>query len=519
MAGNVKGDIKGRMINSHLMAEATNRLMDKHGIPLKPEDIIRNTEKFGDLVERGVKSTEAARSVLKDQVNIAIKKGLLSKDKALDIAAGLDADLESLGRRIYFTAKPHTAARYSSGLTEAGMAAKKIIESAKDNMGSSSSVSKAKSAIKGMADISLGGVPTMVADALEASKYKPHQTINATTKQVHGILDNIRSGRSHPVKGISGDIKRVVFGASVPTGKLGYLEDFPVLKHVIGASPGIGQTVKSLGLENYNPGNDYSVPHLVPRKNIQHVDLIDEVGKIHRVNITDAQKAARSPLLSRLRRTALPAALTAAGAYQVYRALRPKKFMVRKDHPMADLDKKSSVRSDLLKQYKVIVPPMIAAGALGYASHALASKVVKPRVPKDKVDQIKEMMKSQVRMNGASMATVLGAGAAGSVLGRLFLPMKDVRFRRALGAMAGTAAAAVAGAGAIEGRENARHPETGIVSQHLSEKHRDWLRNHPSVGAAKGALVGGALPLAALYTARKYYPSKWADLAKAIKKI
>lgn len=512
-AGSTKAG-KDLMINSHLMADSMARLADKHKVPLSIDDTIDVSNAFLRRLRSGEKASEAASIVMDDLLTKLQSSGKLDVEKAKAMRAGLQKDLTSLGMRSYLLTDPTKGMRYASGKSEAAMAMDTLLENAARNSRRSNSENTARAAGRAMLETLTGGLPTVIEDARNKAKYKPHSVETMTMDEAHKELKRI-AGKD---AGLAGNKHRIVLGVSAPTGDMGYLEDFPVVRRVIDANPSFKHTMKdAFRLENYDPGNDLSVASKIPRENIKHVDIKSpETGKIRRILISDAKDAARSGLWKRVKRTSLPAALTAVGGYQLYRALHPKTTMVHKDHPRADLSKKSSVAGDLSKIYKYYIPAAVAGGAIGYGGHRVLEHAL-PRSSGKDPNAIAEGVKSSVRVLAPALLSAAAMGVAGRYVGKKTAPEGFKDLGKIMGTVYGTALGAAYGSKGAEGREAGRDPETGIITSHLSLKHRDWLRKHPGVRSMTSVAGSIAAPLAALYAARKYYPSAYAKTHKELR--
>lgn len=498
---------KKAMINRYLMAESLNRLIDKHKLPLTHEQLSGNLERFQTLMDDGMKSGEAATKVFSELMAELKQTGKVTNEQASSIANKMQDELSRHGQRVYMGYSPTDVRTYSTGKSEAQKVLQKVTEAPtpKGQLGQQ---------LRNVAEVVTGGLPTTVKNSLERLKYKPSSVESMTVDQVQGELAKLRN---------SGNKVRVVIGASVPTGKMGYLADFPVVRHLLGANPGLRYSLANIGFETYEAGKDTSFPHAVPRKNIQSVDLIDEAtGKIRRILVSGAQKAQRSRLLPRLRGAALPAALTALGGYNIYRALRPKEKLVHKSHPLAvkpdDTEKRGSVSGDVGRVARRVLPIAAGAGALGYGAHVGLEKLLPKRYPETTTEEVLEVPRMLGRVGGGSLAAAGVSAGVGAGIGAL-RPHRLLgrRLSSQFGAIAGGTAGGLFGSAAAQGRETAMLPEADPHFSYLPDSAQDWIRKHPGVGSLKNVAMAAALPVGGAFTLRKYYPGTYATLVKNVR--
>jgi hypothetical protein len=188
----------------------------------------------------------------------------------------------------------------------------------------------------------------------------------------------------------------------------------------------------------------------------------------------------------------------------VYRAVKPKERMVPKGSPLA---KTSSVSRDVGTVAKYVVPVAVGGGLLGTGAHALMSKVIPRGTPAsdDVAGQAREGLHKGMRIG----ASTLLSGGAGAGLGALIMP-RISKMPSRFGAGIGSMAAMMAANPAVIGREMAETPEMDPIFSLAPEKVQDFVRRHPSVGAATQTGLAAAAPIAAAYALRKYYPGTYA---------
>lgn len=487
---------KGR-INRYLMGESLVRRLESKGVGIPDANKIEIAEDFHKLVDSGVKSGDAAKQVTKSHLDKLVASGSLKADDAKGLISSLQDDLSRHGHRVYFGVHPSDVAVWGSGKGEGGIAAEKMQRMAERG--------QLRNQARAFAEVFTGGAPSMVEDQVKRLKYKPSVTETMTGAQAAEELARLAREKTK---------MRTVFGASIPTSQMGYLEDFPGLKHLMGANPGMRHSLSQF-LETYEPGRDISFPHAVPRENLQSVDLIDEAGKVRRINISDAKKAARGRLLPRLRRAAIPAAIAGLGGYTTYRAFKPAKKLVPKDSPLADTSQVKTAGSpgkDWRGVAKYMVPALAGSAALGIGSGALMDKIIPEKKAKTLGDKAGEEAKKQARLMAASLVTSFGSMGAGAGIGA------HLARRRGLpgvvgaltGAMGGGVAGLFGGTGGLAGREIAKTPELNPRMALLPEKAKDYIRENPWIGGVEGAALTGALPVGGLYAFRKYYPVSYA---------
>lgn len=499
---------KKAMINRYLMAESFNRMLEGSKVPLTHDQLIRTTERFHELMDGGMKSGAAADKVYGEITDDLVKAKKMTTDQVAKVRASLGSELSRHGQRAYMGYSPTDVMEYATGKSEGQKATEKLLSQDMSAKG------QVKRNLKMMGETMTAGLPTTVKDTLERVKFKPNSVEVMTADQAQKELARLKG---------SGQKLKAVFGASVSVKNLGYLEDFPVARQLLNLNPGIKHSLKDMGFETYEAGRDISFPHEIPRKNIRSVDLIDDAGKVRRIMISDSTEAAKAGILRRARKLALPAAIAALGGYSIYRAFKPKKRMVHKSHPMADLpekEKKSGVASDVGHIAKYVVPAAAVTGALGYGGHRVMEKVIPKRYPETAAEQIAEAPRQAGRMLGGG-AIGMGAGAGiGAGIGALRPgPLRHLSRRQAaaIGAAAGGTAGAMFSPLGAAGREQAMVPEADPHFAPLPGKVQDWIREHPGVGSAKNVAIGTALPLGAALTLRKYYPATFARGVKHVK--
>lgn len=531
--GAVKSEGVGKRINRIMMSESLSRRLESAGVPLTNQQKIKMVSQFDYLMDtKGMKSGEAATRIFKNVSNSLIRTGRLDPDKAARLGETLMQDLKRHGHRVYMGVHPSDLVVWGSTADEKQLALGKYLN---------------QSLPRTMLEASTGGIPSIVTDEAKRLKYRPSSVETMTRAQALEEVKKVRAeARSRLAKKVleakrqygreaAKDVLRkgldtkAVFGASVPTGAMGYLEDFPVLKHLMGANPGLRYPVRQY-LETYEPGRDLSLPHNVPRENLKSIDLVDEAGKVRRIKFSDFKKAKRGKLLSRLKRSILPAAMTALGGYGLYRAFKPKQRMVRKGDPRAvspeevrkwkkeQKDKTAGVvGQDVMRAAKYLVPAAVGAGGLGIGLGALADKISPDKSVKTPAEEVKEYTRSQIKTNLSGLGAIMGSTLLGSAGGMLLGPRSlPIAGRAVGGAGAGYFMGAMAGLPAVAMRHTAKTPETDPHFSGLPEKAQDVIRKHPWIGGMRGAALGAALPLGAVYTLRKYYPSTF---ARGVQKI
>jgi hypothetical protein len=508
LSNRVVGD-KAARINRYLMADSLNRMLESHGVPLTHEQMSGITDQFNHLMDnQGLRAGEAAQHIYKGVTDDLIRAGKLTPEAASTIGQKLRPELSQHGQRVYFASHPSAALPWASNKGEGQMAME-----AMSNLAERQSKQGILSAqARNMGEALTFGLPSTVSDIRNRMQYKPTSEEHMTLGDVHKELGHISQEHA------SGSPKHVVFGAEVPTGQLGYMEDFPVAKHFVGVNPGLKPSLRDVGFQTYEPGRDISFPHLVPKEHIQHVDIVDPTtNAIRRIHVSDAKRAVKSPLLKRMRGVMAPAALTGLGAYSLYRAFKPKKRMVPESSPLAEKVKKGSVGSDVWRVGKYLLP----IGALGTGVGLASSKLMDKALPDRKVEgSMVSAAKSQGRQLGGTYLGLLGSSGLGAlaavpILSRTGL---DIKKRLMLGAAAGGIGGSLAAAPAAVGREMSKTPEADPYSSVLPEKNQDTIRKHPWIGGVRNAALGVGLPLAGLYAFRKYYPGTYSRLHLAATK-
>jgi len=487
------GDVKASRINRSLMSESLNRLMESRGVPLDYEDLVASSDQFHKLMDAGVKSGPAAEKVFQDTSSRLINKGKMTHQQANEIKSVLGKDLSNYGQRVYTGVHPSDVSIWGGTKSEVGMMQR---------------MQKPPSMTRSIVEALTGGLPSTIEDWKHRAKYKPHTQATMSRAQAAEYLKSLQD---------AGGKQEVVFGAHIPTGQLGYLEDFPVARRLLEVNPGMRNTLRHMNVQTYEPGRDLSIPHNIPTHNIKHIDIQD-AGKIHRINLSDFKKATRSPILKSLGRAAIPTAIAGLGAYNIYRAFKPKKRLVGKNSPYAEDSentKQASVGSDTMKALKYVGLPMAVAGGIGVGTHALSEKFIS-RDPVNTKGAKREAEQTARQLGRIGISTLANFGV-GAGMGALM--------SKKLGLPIGTAAALGGGTFVSLGdmgsaaREQALEPEAASLIQHLPAKQREWLREHPSIGAAPTVALAAALPVGAGYTLRKYYPTTFARMALEARRI
>lgn len=526
---------KAARINRYLMGESLNRLLEEHGVPLDYEHMVNNVDQFHKLMDGGMRASEAAAHVTKGVTDDLVRSKKLDPHTAETLSKKLQETLPSFGKRVYMGTHPADVKAWASGASEAQMLIEKQMALAKKMR---TPLGKAQVFASDMGNALFGGLPTTIRDAAKRMQYKPHSTEHMTLEQAKAAIAQLRA---------SGTKAGAIFGASVPSGQMGYMQDFPVVRQLVNLNPGLKSTLSKF-VETYDPGRDLSFPHSVPSKNLKMVDLVDHAtGNVRRIHISDAVDAARSPIGQRLKNVAAPLAFSALGGMALYRAFKPKKRKVPASSPLAataedkkkakkpmrwGLSKASSVGGDVANFAKYVVPivggtALVAAGSGALADRLLPEKTVNKRLKG--MDKLKahgvEGARGVGRNLAANLATMgVGAGAgallAKPIASRVVGAHNVHRLGKVTGMGAGIGAliAQSVGSPVIAGRETAKHPEADPYYQALPEKSQNFLRKHPSVGAIREAALMAGIPIAGAYAVRKYYPSTYARAALGIRK-
>ena len=509
---------KSVRINRHLMADQLNRVLEQHGMPLGEEELIRNPKLFHRLMDKGLKSkggkpmpaSEAAQTISEHVLGKLIRKGKLDPAKAAKIQASLMKELPRFGQRVYAGTHPADVSVWGTGMNELDMVKKKFQEMAAAKSGTGGDI---KAHFRNALELMTGGLPSTIGDIRSRMKYKPHETVSMTRAQATEELKRLAA---------AGGEHRAVFGVHTPTANMGYLEDFPVVRRLMEANPGFKNLLRNtLGVQTYEPGRDLSFPHLLPKEQFKHVDILDDATKkIRRINISDFQRAAASPMLQRAKRLAIPSAITALGGLAMYRAIKPKDKMVPRNHPQANLEmagkkKLATIGSDVASVAKYVIPAAAAGGAIGIGSHKLMDKLI-PR-PKKDPETVEQHAKELARGTGRLMAAMSLAGFGGAALGAGAGALAKGRQGAILGGMAGLMAGQTFGSLGVGGRETASTLGGDPHFSVLPNKAQEVIAKNPWIGGAKDVAIGAALPIAGAYALRKYYPSVYARMSRGVR--
>ena len=499
---NLAPEAKKARINRYLMGESLNRVLEGSGVKMAPGQMAKNLEDFNVLMDRGVRASEAAKTISDQVMRTSVAKGVMTQAQAKGVSEKLMKELPSFGLRSYFGTHPSQVMSWASGKSESQLAINKAVKN-----------NTASSHLTALADAMSGGWVGNINDARERFKYKPAVTENITSSQLAGELDRVRAAHA------AGRKSGVIFGVSAPTRDMGYLNDFPVVKHLVNLNPGLKPSLRQF-VETYEPGRDLSLPHNVPTSAIKSVDIVDHAtGQIRRLSVTDAQRAVASGLGSRLKRMAIPAAIAGLGAALTYRALRPPKRMVPVGDPYAA--KTASVASDVLDAAKYIVPIGAAGTAVGIGAHKVMRHLM-PAKPVDRDDiagQAGEAAKKGMRGLGSSL---IGAGAgtlagvvAAAALRRKF---KDIPISRLMvgGAGVGMGLGMMASQPGVAGSESGMSPEMDPFLGMTPQGVRDKVRKNPWLAGLGYGALATAVPVGGLYTLRKYYPGTYERARMAV---
>lgn len=521
-AGGAKPAAREIRLNRYGLSENLNRLLESHGVPLAKEDILANSERFHQLMDSGVKAQPAAQQVFQEASQRLLAKGAVTPEKLKTLEGKLGPQLSRFGLRSYWGVHPADVAPYSLGMNEQGINQVLRNQQTEELM--------QKGLMRGLAgsmvDSVTGGLPTLVHDIRDRLKYKPHSQETMThakaTEYLQGLQREIESrlpdGLRHSPEEIAKLRPTVTFGAEVPTGHMDYFTDFPIARRMLEINPGMKTNIKQTFPTHYDPGKDVSLPHSTPRKNIKFMDIHDPTtGKIHRVNFSEFEHSARGPLLKRVGKAAVPAALAAWGVHNIYRAIRPKKKMVPKTHPMAllpkgddDKTKTAGVWSDVGHVAKEVLPASLALGALGVGAHMGMEKLVPhpTKAPNTLKEKAEQSAKQSLRISIPMLIPALGATGIGAYKGYRKAGLPGA----AIGGYLGFGAGSLIGGGAIGGREMAHYPEADPHWSMLPDAVQEKVRQHPILGAAKGFALGTVPILGGAYLLRKYYPSAYHKL-------
>lgn len=507
--GSGKSVPKKARINRYLMGESFNRLLESNGIPLEHADLVGNLEEFNTLMDSGMPSGKASQQIFDKVTGRLVSSGKMSPAKAAEIGKKLQAELPMFGQRVYMGAHAADVLPWASGKSEGQLAVDKLRAKAQ-GMGTPRGAFKMH--VDAALDASTGGLVGAAKDAIQRAKMRPHSQESVTLSQVAAELKKLRGSKTG-----------VVFGAEAPTQHMGYMQDFPVVKHIVNLNPGLKTTLKDF-IETYEPGRDLSFSHNIPSKNFKTVDIVDHVtGNIRRLNISDATRSASASFGSRIKNLAIPVGIAGLGSHLIYRAVKPKKKMVPKGSPLA-MEKESGVKGDVWNVAKYVLPVAIGGGAVGAASHAGMRKLL-PLVHNPDgslADEMRNARNRAGRMLGSialSTGAGLGIGAlAGPRVARRLTGMRTPG-ARALGATIGAGGALMFAGPSITGSEQAMTPEADPYWSVTSDRTQDFVREHPTMGAVLGTSIAAALPIASAYTLRKYYPATYANAAKGVRSM
>lgn len=428
--------------------------------------------------------------------------GKMTREQAERLVGSIEDDLSRFGKRTYFGVDPSDLSVWTSGKNELGMAA-----DAASALKNHSPKAQAVRQLGAVSNVLLGGLPDQVAAQRKRMGYKPTSQESLTLDEAKKKLSVMKEWWAKAGKGRL----PAVLGAHASTDQLGYMEDFPVVRRVMQVHPGSQRVLKDLGVHTFEPGRDLSFPHEVPSKNIFQVDVPLPSGRgFHRINISDAQQVARAGLRSRILKSLPHAGLGALGAYNVYRAIKPR-----------DREKTASVKSDMRHVAKKILPFVGLATAGGVGADYLLNRAM-PMDPNatSLTGKAKEETKSVLRTLGATALGSIAPAYLGYRWAKNLPANASVRgafgkktglFGASLGAMLGSMPASIG----ASGREVIqKDPSADPLLAPLPDSvHRAMKANPTLSGLIYSNLLAGALPMAAVYTARKYYPSAYGKMA------
>jgi hypothetical protein len=485
---------KAARINRHLMADSLNRMLESHGVPMTHEEMAGITDQFNKLMDvHGMKAHEAAQHITQGITDNLVQSGKLAPEAATSIHKKLGPELSRYGHRVYAATSPAAAIDWAGGHSEGAMVREHML----------GRMSKKQSLLgqqgRALAEGLTFGLPSKVEEIRHDLQYKPSTVEHMPLAQLQEEMGRIRdAGGGHQIN----------LGFEAPTGQMGFMEDFPAAKHVLGLNPGMKHSLQDIGFKTYEPGRDISFPHLIPKQNIKHVDIVDPTTRaIRRIHVSDAVKAEATPILKRMKGVAAPLALAGLGGYGMYRAIKPRKRMVPKGSPMAEKEKQGTVASDMWGAAKYVLPVAAVSTGIGLGAGKLADKIV-PSEPG--ADGASEFLKQRGRLGVGALLSMLGSGAAGAAGAAALGPRKiPLGIRTMLGGAGGAMFGSMPALGAVGGREISKTPEVDPMSSFLPEKAQDTLRKHPWIGGVRDAAISTALPLAGLYAFRKYYPGTY----------
>jgi hypothetical protein len=650
-------DQKRARVNRYVMSEQTNRLLERAGVPLNYEQMADASKRFNQLMDSGLRSSDAAQAIFKETTDQLVATGKMTPAQVQEIAAKIQPDLSRLGQRVYMGTAAPDIARWGDYLSEGEQTVKKHTDQAVEMMRKSKAERTRTMLGRGLrsaVEVSTGGLPTLAEDIYNRAKYNPDLTATMTREQALQELQNIAAQQgtrkteleaarkavddayheanrkvspprmdwdawnaANPYPERNYDLRRgtpeyeaaeaeyeraiqnrraareamiaqndklhegfwekpetkaqleanwqarkagmaeaakkyrdpqILFRAEVPSGEMGYLTDFPAARHVITAQPGMKYPLSQMVDIGYDPGKDISFPHEIPSKNINAVDIMEPSGQTRRINISDAQRAAKSPLGQRLKRMVAPAAIAGLGLYGAYRSIVPHQRMVPKDHPLASRPKgePGAIKTaggpwqDVATVAKYVVPTAAATGTVAALGHRLSSEMMPAKHNPDAT--IAEKSREQAKQMGRVALPTLGTAALTAGVGAAVLPgmlkkrapefykqlmaggagnakVTPTRAMRYMGGTMGGMIGTTFGTAGALGREQASIPEADPIYTAAPAKVRDFVREHPSIGAATRVGLSAAVPLAIAGTLRRYYPGLFSRAVVGTKKL
>jgi hypothetical protein len=517
----LKGElVKARRFNANILADSAIRTLEEHGVDLPRDSKIRAIDKFEQAMDAGKSARDAAKKVFSEetkalQLSSAEKKSLLSK---------MEKGLSRFGLRSYYASSPGMAVIWGGAESELGQMAQHQMR--KDPR---PGVAMAKS----IGHMMTGGIPSIAHDVYKEVKHKPEEVVKMTRREATDYVQRLSD---------AGKRLKAVIGVDKPTAGMGYLEDYPGVKHFLNINPGLKHQLRDVGIQTYEPGRDISFATETKPKHFKTIDLIDEATNKFkkRIQITDYEKAVASPIAKRLRKAVMPLTLGGLGAYGVYRAVKPRKIMVPATSPegieaktpkteLKELrqyidpgylfkafkkEKKATVASDMWRISKYVLPTAAVGTAAGIGVSKGMEKLIPPAKtpPRTLPEKGLEISKDIARATGRSLGYIAPAAAAGAAVGGWKGGIVGAPLGAGVGMYLSNLFEAPAGEGREMGKAPTRDPFLGVMPQ----KAQTFIRQHPWLGGVYGGAVGAGIPLGMAYMARRYYPGHFAKMQRTV---
>lgn len=505
--GTHEGAFGALMNNPDTLQEFMTRMAKEKGIDIAGPEMNMMFEQMKKELQNAKYSNAMVDGKFKSLAEKVMDTSpIISKTLGIDenvVRQHFHENLPSLGKRIYFGTNPQGIAYWASQDNETGHILKNLGRKAEESIDLGKFL---KQTGIGMVDQTTGGY---YGDYLASKAYgSPHVTKNFNSLEE---LSQYLKGKQdlHNYK--------TLMEYSVPTRTLDSMKDMPVVRRLVQSSPFFKDMMKTF-LPQADPSKDLSISENVAAKRMQQMHLVDKAtGKVHeRLVLNNAEKAPMQFLggsgnrLRTLGRMAVPGAIAGAGGYMLYKAVAPAvNKLQQKIDEHRGIQKAAAVDKSLIA--KMIALPAaggLALGGLGAMGDKALQKENLPKLPNEVMDKLtpEEIEAYSNRSSAEQMKSLIStqAGGLGATAGLTALDKSPLRWQSGV---AGAGLSSIAGDVARQGSLLQTDPDAVIPFLSKVPKAEEFAKKHPYLvsGAMSGAMLG-AVPAAAYYTTKKYYP-------------